>query len=90
MKPSSLPNHLEDDIQDEMIELGRFLSSDPTSIKKLYLVQELRKQSLDSPMAPIGLLDVVESLAPGDFDAIAYKENCIRDRHYSPFAIQRI
>ncbi len=78
MKPSSLSNRLEDDIQDEMIELGSFLSSDPTAVKKLYLVQELRKQSHQLPMAPIGLLDMVESLAPGEDDAIAYKENCLR------------
>ena len=76
-EPSALSNQFEDDIHDEMTQLGSFLNSDPTAIKKLYLVQELRKQSRNSPMAPIGLLDMVESLAPSEDDVITYKEECL-------------
>ncbi len=76
-KPSALSNQLEDDIHDEMMQLGSFLNSDPTAIKKLYIIQELRKQSRNSSMAPIGLLDMVESLAPGEDDVITYKEECL-------------
>jgi hypothetical protein len=75
-EPVIMSNEFEDDIYDEMVQLGSFLNSDPTAIKKLYLVQELRNQSHNSPMAPIGLLDMVESLAPGEDEAIDYKDDC--------------
>jgi hypothetical protein len=71
------PNHYENDIQGELTELGPFLTNDPTTIKKLYLVQELRRQSRGSSIAPIGLLDMVESLAPSEDDAVSYKEKCL-------------
>ncbi len=70
-------NDTEEESKSETSYLLPYLSDDPTDIKKIYLVIELRKRSVDSPMASVGLLDIVESLAPAEFAAIDYKENAI-------------
>ncbi len=55
------------------------LSKDPTSIRRIYLVQEMRGRAKESPMAAIGVMDVVESLAMGTNDALELKRAVIRD-----------
>lgn len=65
-------------ISDEMKWLSPYLNSNPTVIKKLYLIKELRKRSSNSPMAAIGILDLVESVAQNETEAIEYKEKMFK------------
>lgn len=55
------------------------LNEDPTSIRRIYLVQEMRERAKESPMAAIGVMDVVESLAMGTNDALELKRGVIKD-----------
>ena len=48
------------DVNKELGEIGPFLKNDPTEIKKVYLIRELRKRTSTSPMAGVGLLDLVD------------------------------
>jgi hypothetical protein len=74
---SSNASNNKGNINQEMFELGPFLSDDPTDIKKIYLVRELRKRSMESPMAGVGLLDMIESIAQNESAAIDYKERAL-------------
>jgi hypothetical protein len=53
------------------------LDDEPTAIKKFFLVQDLRRRSLDSPSASVGIMDVVESIAPGRNQSIPLKRLAI-------------
>lgn len=71
---NSISNHF---IKKELVELGNYLGKDPQSIRKLYLIKELQNRSTFSPMASIGLLDIVESIAQDEDLAIQYKEKLL-------------
>jgi GTPase-associated protein 1, N-terminal domain type 1 len=55
------------------------LSEDPTAIRKLSLVHELRLRAPQSPMAGVGAIDVVESLARDPKTAISLKRQVFED-----------
>ncbi|WP_433972821.1 hypothetical protein [Tunturiibacter lichenicola] len=55
------------------------LSEDPTAVRKLSLVQELRLRAMQSPTAGVGAMDVVESLAHDSAAAVPLKQLIVRD-----------
>jgi hypothetical protein len=55
------------------------LGEDPTAIRKLSLIQELRLRADQSPTAAVGAIDVVESLARDPQDATALKQSILSD-----------
>lgn len=62
----------------EYISFGPLLGPDPTEIRKLYLLEALQHQLEASPSSIIGLLDIVENLAPAGGQAAEYKDESIR------------
>ncbi|SIN69872.1 hypothetical protein SAMN05444166_0213 [Singulisphaera sp. GP187] len=61
-------------------ELGVFgpqLGGDPTLIRTLFLLRELRSRLSMSLTAGVGLMDLLETVAPGPGDAIGYKEEIL-------------
>lgn len=57
----------------ELKEFGSQLGEDSTSIRKLFLIRELRHRVNDSSTAAAALMDVVEAVAPLSHEGIAYK-----------------
>lgn len=57
--------------------LAAQLGQEPTAIRRLFLIEELRKRISDSPTAAVGVMDVVESLAPDSASAVDYKRDVI-------------
>lgn len=55
------------------------LSEDPTAVRKLSLVHELRLRAAQSPTAGVGAIDVVESLAYDAAAAVPLKKLIVRD-----------
>ena len=55
------------------------LSEDPTAVRKLSLVHELRLRAAQSPTAGVGAMDVVESLAHDADSAVPLKQLIVRD-----------
>lgn len=55
------------------------LDEDPTAVRKLSMVQELRLRASQSPTAGVGAIDVVESLAPEAESALLLKRNVLAD-----------
>lgn len=55
------------------------LSEDPTAVRKLSLVHELRLRAAQSPTAGVGAMDVVESLAHDATTAVPLKELIVKD-----------
>lgn len=61
-------------------EVGVFrptLKEEPTSVRTLFLVRELRTRLPSSPTAGVGLMDLLEAVAPGEGEAAAYKEEVL-------------
>ena len=55
------------------------LSEDPTAVRKLSLVHELRLRAAQSPTAGVGAMDVVESLAYEAAAAVPLKKLIVKD-----------
>lgn len=55
------------------------LGEDPTAVRKLSLIHELRLRAVQSPTAGVGAIDVVESLAHDPKTAVALKRLVLRD-----------
>jgi hypothetical protein len=55
------------------------LSEDPTAVRKLSLVHELRLRAAQSPTAGVGAMDVVESLALDAAAAVPLKQLIVND-----------
>ena len=55
------------------------LSEDPTAVRKLSLVHELRLRAAQSPTAGVGAMDVVESLAHDAATAVPLKQLIVKD-----------
>jgi hypothetical protein len=55
------------------------LSEDPTAVRKLSLVHELRLRAAQSPTAGVGAMDVVESLAHDAAAAVPLKQLIVKD-----------
>jgi hypothetical protein len=53
------------------------MGSDPTTVKKLFLLKELRKRIPTSPTAGVGLMDVVAAMAPGESEALEVKRDAL-------------
>ena len=70
---SSLPSN------ESELAIWNELDEDPTSIRKLSLVHELRLRSTQSPTAGVGAIDVAESLARDPESAIALKRQVFAD-----------
>jgi len=51
-------------VSDDWPDLSKALSSEPTSIRWLYLLNDLRARTQQSPTAALGAMDVVERLCP--------------------------
>jgi hypothetical protein len=64
-------------LEGAMKELGPLLGDNPTSIRNLFRLEELRRRTESSPTAAIGLMDVVSSLAPEARVAIDYKRKVV-------------
>lgn len=63
----------------DMEAFAPLLGEDPPGIRNLFLVRELRARLSASPTAGVGLLDVLESVAPGEAEAETYKSEAVRD-----------
>lgn len=59
---------------DEELPLWNDLGDDPTAVRKMFLIRELRTRASTSPTAGVGALDVVESLAYSPEVAIPLKK----------------
>ncbi len=55
------------------------LGEDPTAVRKLFLIQELRNRAPQSPTAGVGAIDVVESLAHEPTEAVDLKRVVLVD-----------
>ena len=55
------------------------LGEDPTAVRKLSLIQELRDRARQSPTAGVGAIDVVESLAHEPTAAVGLKRRVLTD-----------
>jgi hypothetical protein len=64
-------------VSKELLEFGLKLGQDPTSIRKLFLLKDLRERATESSTAAVGLMDLVESLAPEGNEACDYKEDVV-------------
>ncbi|MEN6449160.1 MAG: hypothetical protein ABFC96_01590 [Thermoguttaceae bacterium] len=53
------------------------LDSDPTAIRKVFLLRDLEDRALNSPRATVGMLDVVETIAPDSHSILDYKEDLV-------------
>ena len=73
---SSTPNSL---LKEKELPLWNELAEDPTSVRKLSLIHELRLQSFHSPVAGVGAIDVVESLAREPELALGLKRQIFSD-----------
>lgn len=60
-------------VDTEIRAFGPCLREDPTLLRNLFLARDLSERVSVSPMAGAGLLDVVETLAPGCDEAVDYK-----------------
>ncbi len=64
-------------IAKELKEFGPQMGDEPTGVRKLFLIDGLRNRAKDSPMAAVGLMDLVESIAPVGAQATDYKKDVI-------------
>jgi hypothetical protein len=64
----------EDVFSPKTAELFQILGSDPTSISKLFLLDELARRSSDSAMASLGILDLIAALMPDPAANVALKQ----------------
>jgi GTPase-associated protein 1, N-terminal domain type 1 len=69
--------HKRSSVKEELHELGIFLGEDPTSIRNVFRLEELRRRSEYSPTAAVGAMDVLSSLASSPDSATRYKENLV-------------
>ena len=53
------------------------LDSDPTAIRKVFLLKNLEDRALNSPRATVGMLDVVETIAPDSHSVLDYKQDLV-------------
>lgn len=58
-------------------QLSQLLTKDPTAIRSLFLIETLHKRISESPTASIGLMDLVETIAPAGTQATAYKRSLL-------------
>lgn len=63
----------------EFDRLKQQLSEDPASVKRLFLIQQLRSRLQTSPTAAVGMLDVVESIARDPSAALEVKRDAISE-----------
>ena len=64
---------------EEELSVWQELDDDPTAIRKLSLIQDLRSRSNESPTAGVGAIDVVESLARNPTSALNLKREVLQD-----------
>lgn len=64
---------------EEELSVWQELDDDPTAIRKLSLIQDLRSRSNQSPTAGVGAIDVVESLARNPTSALNLKREVLHD-----------
>jgi hypothetical protein len=64
---------------EDELEVWAELSDEPSAIRKLSLVHELRLRSSQSPTAGVGAIDVVESLARNPETALPLKREVLSD-----------
>ena len=64
---------------EEELSVWHELDDDPTAIRKLSLIQDLRSRSNESPTAGVGAIDVVESLARNPMSALNLKREVLHD-----------
>jgi GTPase-associated protein 1, N-terminal domain type 1 len=57
---------------------GYLLSSDPTSMRSLFLLRDLTNRLDETPDAALGILDILESLEPSPDRGINAKEHALR------------
>ncbi len=69
----------ESSLKDKESSLWNELAEDPTSVRKLSLIHELRLRSVHSPVAGVGAIDVVESLAREPESALGLKRQIFND-----------
>jgi hypothetical protein len=59
-------------------DLQDALGPEPTSVRWLYLLNEMRSRTAESPTAALGTMDIVESLCPEPESKLALKSNVAR------------
>jgi hypothetical protein len=64
--------------RDEFPELWTSLEPDPTAISRMYRLRELMNRISTSPMAAVGIMDLLSSLAPEDDQAVACKVRMVQ------------
>ncbi len=64
---------------EDELSVWQELDTDPTAIRKLSLIQELRSRASESPTAGVGAIDVVESLARDPLSALTLKREVLQD-----------
>lgn len=63
----------------EFASLHRTLSAEPTAIRRLYMLNDLRRRSVYSPMAALGAMDIVESLSPNSEPDLEIKSSLVSE-----------
>jgi hypothetical protein len=63
--------------RDRWSEFSTALDSDPRSVRRLYLLYELRDRAIKSPTAALGMMDIIESLAPNPIDHLELKQSVV-------------
>ena len=66
-------------IDESELPIWNELGEDPTAVRKLSLIQELRERAPQSPTAGVGAIDVVESLAHEPTSAVGLKRRVLTD-----------
>ena len=67
----------ESSLAEEMKELGQLLGDEPTSVRNVFRLDELRRRSKSSSTAAVGAMDVLSSLAPDSEAAVDYKKKVV-------------
>jgi len=67
----------ESSFREEFAELWEHLEPDPTVVSRLYRLQGLGKRVSNSPMAAVGAMDLLGSLAPGQDQAVSCKTQIV-------------
>jgi hypothetical protein len=64
-------------VEAEMATFGPYLEADPTAVRRLFLVSDLKERLTSAPTAGIGLLDAIEALIPSPEAGIEIKSNAL-------------
>lgn len=61
----------------DLREYGHLLGTDPTAIRNLFLLRDLTSRLSHTPMAAVGILDIIESLEPSAEGGLEAKQRAL-------------